>query len=488
MLSKHSHFINYEKTEKLLNHFGVQWENRTSKSQKFHKRLIPEGKYEKPSFNVINFGSNLQGLRHIPRNPEKRKVQNWIEKERGLVPEYYSSEHHRKYNQTNTRRLPPKIETEHKEIYIDNFVKSGVIKPFKFKYRPKNKDLLKIQIVGNNDGTTRFICYNHELNKRMKIGSPIKDVKSVINMILQSKARFIGKIDFVKGFFNYEIHRKNRKYYRFENEGKYYEFQRLIQGSSDSPGIFQLLTYENIVLPSLEGTQGVNVINYVDDIIVFGDDQEEVRKVIRRIEILMTFYNNKINYKKSIMTPSTEIEILGHTINTKKESIKRKSLKLLYLLKFKNFNIEKLKGKIDDLIEFIPIGSDDFELGLIPLTTTIFSNWSRLFESEKRDFLKTMSERVKDNIKYGINRDLWLQNNNLVEHSRYQLKNKIKSNWTGQKLLDSLRYFIPDISKVNTKDQIQEYYNHYVFTTNNKLKSNLKLFRRDDLSDHLLLR
>jgi len=140
---------------------------------------------------------------------------------------------------------------------------------------------------------------------------------------------------------------KNLKYYRFEKDGKIFQFNKLIMGSTDSPGIFQTLVFEYLVLPIL--SKGYNIINYEDDIIYWSQDWDEMVVIMEMLTELCKKWNFTINWEKSDKEPTHWNEVLGFNIDCVKEKVWIADEKLIKIKEKEEVFPQDLKGNMSHL-------------------------------------------------------------------------------------------------------------------------------------------
>ena len=166
-----------------------------------------DSEYELPGYFPDKFGINHQGYYHSKKNQKSEiKPRNWrIKTLRQVLPEYYHLAKRSKQKKSLfSRKFDKANEEKHIEAYIASFLKGQIIS--KFNGETNKEALLNIQIVKNDDNTSRFICYNYGNNKLFQGGAPLLSVEEAIQRIIKSGARYFGKIDLKKGFFNLLIH------------------------------------------------------------------------------------------------------------------------------------------------------------------------------------------------------------------------------------------------------------------------------------------
>ncbi|XP_053617728.1 uncharacterized protein K02A2.6-like [Plodia interpunctella] len=120
------------------------------------------------------------------------------------------------------------------------------------------------------------------------------------------KARYFSKLDIKDAFHQLELHPDSRYITTFITSKGLYRYKRLMFGISCAPEIFQK-TLENLLM-KCDG-----VINFIDDILVFGDN--EAQHDMRLRKVLDTLRNSGVllNDEKCIYKVQT-VNFLGHEL------------------------------------------------------------------------------------------------------------------------------------------------------------------------------
>ncbi|MGL5707225.1 MAG: reverse transcriptase domain-containing protein, partial [Aeromonas sp.] len=120
--------------------------------------------------------------------------------------------------------------------------------------------------------------------------------------------KIFSKLDLKKGFYQVEIHEKDRNKTAFVTSMGKYEFNRVPFGLLNAPKYFH-----NLIQESLGHVKGIAI--FVDDIIVFTKDVDEHIKVLEHIFALLKSKNIIINLEKCIFL-AEQIKYLGFIIDS----------------------------------------------------------------------------------------------------------------------------------------------------------------------------
>ena len=104
-------------------------------------------------------------------------------------------------------------------------------------------------------------------------------------------------------------------------------------------------------------SQSVRVIIYIDDILIMAETSTLAREHTAGLIFLLENLEFIINFPKSVITPTQNLEFLGFAINSSKmeiklpgekiQKIKQETRKLLNLVKPKAIDLSQLLGKLN---------------------------------------------------------------------------------------------------------------------------------------------
>ena len=130
---------------------------------------------------------------------------------------------------------------------------------------------------------------------------------------------YMTSIDIRDAYYCLKIHKKHRKYVRFEWNNKLFQFTALGQGLSSAPRLFSKI----LKIPLIELRKlGINIIHYFDDILILGDTKEQCLEHTKQAIELLSNLGFVINYDKSQLTPVQKIEHLGLIIDSLSMTVK----------------------------------------------------------------------------------------------------------------------------------------------------------------------
>ncbi|XP_073238147.1 uncharacterized protein [Porites lutea] len=198
---------------------------------------------------------------------------------------------------------------------------------------------------------------------------------------------WMAVLDLKDAYYSVPIRTEDRKYLRFEHEGQLYEFVCLPNGLSSAPRIFTKL-----LKPALAKLRedGVLLVIYIDDIILFADDPQTLVIFIQRAITLLQSLGFTIHSDKSQLVPSQRVNFLGFildsvvmTVSMKSDKADKAKSAILQLLRTEQPLIREVASVVGQMVSCFP----GVKYG--PL-------YYRALENDKTDALKTNGWNLDD--------------------------------------------------------------------------------------------
>lgn len=200
-----------------------------------------------------------------------------------------------------SRRIPIPLEAKI-DAKIEELLKRDIIEEVKGSSRwvspivPALKDNGEMRLcVDMRRANKAIVRENHPLPTMDKLLPKVRD------------AKYFTKLDIKDAFHQIEIHPDSRHITTFITHRGLFRFKRLMFGISCAPEIFQK-TLERMLL----GCEGV--INYIDDILVFGKDLEQHDKRLDKVMTILKNNNVVLKEEKCIFRNKT-VNFLGHVLS-----------------------------------------------------------------------------------------------------------------------------------------------------------------------------
>ena len=139
----------------------------------------------------------------------------------------------------------------------------------------------------------------------------MEGMKNVSDLLNQGD--YMVKIDLKDAYWHIPIHQDSRKFLRFRWDRKLYEMGVLAFGVGPGPRIFtKLLKVPLTVLRRLM----IKLVAYLDDLLIMGKTIEETLQARDSVLYLFQQLGFTINWEKSVLQPTQEIEFLGMNLNS----------------------------------------------------------------------------------------------------------------------------------------------------------------------------
>ena len=139
---------------------------------------------------------------------------------------------------------------------------------------------------------------------------PIPNIERMLDRIMQHKPKRFAVLDLTSGYHQLAIHEECRKYTAFATFNGIYEWTRVPMGLKGAGSYFQMMMATEV----LNGLVGEICEIYIDDIIIYADDETQL---LDRLEIILQRleeFNIKLNPTKADIGAS-EIEYVGRILD-----------------------------------------------------------------------------------------------------------------------------------------------------------------------------
>ncbi len=249
-----------------------------------------------------------------------------LSKEPALIPPFDIQVDRDKWER-NENRQPPRKQgpLKEKEIFkqVSEMLKHGVI-------RPSNAaEFSQVLLTEKPGGEWRFCIDYRRLNDATsQIGWPLPNIKAMLQRLGTKQAKFFGKMDFTKGYYQAALAESSRKFTAFITYCGIYEWLRVPMGLKGAPSYFQSM----IATVVLSGLLYICCELYIDDVIVFGRDESEFLNHLEQVLQRLQERNVSLNPKKCYLG-GKEIEFVGHVIDS--EGLRMSDSKRLKVIEFK---------------------------------------------------------------------------------------------------------------------------------------------------------
>ncbi|RMC05670.1 hypothetical protein DUI87_17755 [Hirundo rustica rustica] len=194
---------------------------------------------------------------------------------------------------------------------IEHLLKENILEPC---MSPHNTPILAIK---KDEGKFRLVQDLREINKRTIARHPVVPNPYTLLSKIPREHTWFTVIDLKDAFWACPLAEECRDRFAFEWEhpdrGRKQQLRwtRLPQGYTESPNIFgQAL---ETLLEQFSPTEGVQILQYVDDLLISGETEKEVKNV--SIQLLNFFGEKGLKVSQSkLQFVETEVTYLGHII------------------------------------------------------------------------------------------------------------------------------------------------------------------------------
>ncbi|RMB97488.1 hypothetical protein DUI87_25969 [Hirundo rustica rustica] len=194
---------------------------------------------------------------------------------------------------------------------IEHLLKENILEPC---MSPHNTPILAIK---KDEGKFRLVQDLREINKRTIARHPVVPNPYTLLSKIPREHTWFTVIDLKDAFWACPLAEECRDWFAFEWEhpdrGRKQQLRwtRLPQGYTESPNIFgQAL---ETLLEQFSPTEGVQILQYVDDLLISGETEKEVKNV--SIQLLNFFGEKGLKVSQSkLQFVETEVTYLGHII------------------------------------------------------------------------------------------------------------------------------------------------------------------------------
>lgn len=131
---------------------------------------------------------------------------------------------------------------------------------------------------------------------------------------LLRKDDFMVKLDLKDAYFTVPVWINHQKYLRFLWKGTMWEFACLPFGLASAPRVFTKIMKPVI---GMLRKMGVRLIVYLDDILIMAESKQLATQHAQLVASTLENLGFVVNYEKSVLTPSLQMEFLGFLVDSK---------------------------------------------------------------------------------------------------------------------------------------------------------------------------
>jgi len=242
--------------------------------------------------NVLKLGLNINRVEQIGSFPKWKDVQIRLSIDPTVVPV-----------KQPMRRVPTAL--EHKvNAKLEEALKFDIIEPV----TGPSAWISPVVIVFKECGDIRMCLDMRRANKAIKRENyPLPTFDSLMTKL--KNAKYFSRLDLKNAYHQLELDVASREITTFITHRGLFRYKRLLFGVNSAPEIFQRLMEEMLA-------QCPNAINYIDDVIVFGNTLEEHDMALSAVKDVFVGRNVMLNEEKCVWR-TTKLKFLGHILSDK---------------------------------------------------------------------------------------------------------------------------------------------------------------------------
>jgi hypothetical protein len=236
-------------------------------------------------------------------------------------------------------RLPPRqqsaIKQEAIRQQVADMLQQNVIAPSNV------AEYSQVVLTPKQNGKWRMTVDYRRLNLCSRgNGWPLPLIQQLLRRIGTHKPKFFGVMDLTSGYHQCGLSKRSRKYTAFITYMGVFEWLRLPMGLKGAASYFQMVLATMV----LAGLLYITLELYLDDVIVFGKNEEEFLQRLKQVFERFREFQITLNPSKCRFGMS-KVEYLGHVIDDTGITFSRE--KLAKVIEFRELTLQK------DLKQFI---------------------------------------------------------------------------------------------------------------------------------------
>jgi hypothetical protein len=207
---------------------------------------------------------------------------------------------------SNRHRLPPRIQSQVKQDEIER--QCSQMKELNVITHSQSTEWSQVTLAPKPNNKWRFCIDYKYLNLITKgNGYPIPLISAIIQRISRKKAKYYAVIDLTSGYHQAPLAEESRKYTAFRTLNALYEWLRVPFGLKGAPAWFQFIMATIVLVEILY----IACELYLDDILIFGETEDEYFHNLEQVLIKLDKYSIVANPDKGKFG-MTEVDYVGH--------------------------------------------------------------------------------------------------------------------------------------------------------------------------------
>lgn len=328
------------------------------------------GKDTAIKLNVLRLGLNVNKVEELAPFPKWKNIVVKLAIDTNVTPV-----------QQPVRRIPVALE-EKVILKLEDGVKADIIEPVV----GPSRWISPIVLAFKENGDIRMCIDMRRANRAiLRENYPLPTFETFMTKL--KGAKYFTRLDLKNAYHQIELHEDSREITTFITPRGLFRYKRLLFGVNSAPEIFQRLL-EEMLSPC------PNAMNYIDDVIIFAQTEEQHDIVVK--EVLKIFRENNVllNNDKCIWK-TNKLTFLGHILSS--EGIEADPEKVETIMGFRDpKNKEELRsflGLVTYVGKFIPDLANHTDPLRRLLKTDVKFNWTSDMKNSF-DYLKQLLAKI----------------------------------------------------------------------------------------------
>jgi len=272
---------------------------------------------------------------------------------------------------------------------------------------PRNY-LSQIFLVEKKDGGQRPVINLKGLNQFVKTEHFKMEGLHLLPDLLQSQD-WLVKMDLKDAYLQVPVHPDYQHLLSFQWEGKTYKFQCLPFGLSAAPRVFTKLLKPVV---GFLRQNGCRLIIYLDDILLMHQDRTQLEQITQLTCQLFESLGLIVNQKKSMLTPTQEMDFLGFHLcsNTMKISIPTEKLRkiqqdarrMLQQTSISVREIARFVGKTTATMRAIPLAPLHYRALQMQMNSVLPLNYNQEEILDKYNVILSLNPASREDLEWWV--------------------------------------------------------------------------------------
>lgn len=281
------------------------------------------------------------------------------------LPEEGAALEHMEIKLTDSSKLPPHQGPRRQAPIIRKFINGEVDRLLQANHiRPSTSPVSSNVVVVKSGNRDMRLCIDTRIvnDHTVPLNFPLPNMKTIIDKAKNHKYYCI--LDLRKGYNQCMVREDCRYLTSFVTEEGQYEYNRIPFGLRNGPSWFQKAISSNV----LAGLVDIICLVYIDDVLIFGDTEDEIINNCRKVLLRFRKYKLRVKANKC-MLGFEKVKYLGYELSGEGYSITQERKDVLKTLRSPTTRKElrSFIGFMNTFREFIP----GYVTKMVPITSLL---------------------------------------------------------------------------------------------------------------------